>query len=558
MEETELYKQRLLAIAEKRRIQEEQDQARRQMEEERLRVQQMKRKSLRDQWLMEGPSPSFDSSGPRSPPWGSPVQQFEEQLNKLQTDADAAAEQKVHHLKQDAVGNSFIPTVNEEIVLLQTNTSSVTEDLTAATSSQSAVQMVPEALQNGQTVDSPECVATEGAVEKSLQTLSTSVISALPLVSHDAEWKADDAHGQEGPAIETVLEKVEPLPRELVDAEDFKSEIPCDETPNLPAELQENISGNGVPVEECVFAMRVQVSENGLREDSQNGPEAHISEGVLVHTTQECEEEDHRLAANGSPSDAEDPEGDVAATAVDVGEQKSQAEGEKQEICTEDQSEGTNGELSSVGCAEEESEEQVGAMMRAERVVITEDGEEHPLGSTVEILEPINHTAECAQQVASNIEMCAEELSGDLQPDHYGEIPESTDPSAVVLDSLPDWPSPATSSPVSNDSDIPANDTTEADVAAPLREQVEKSELRPLLLNESDPHVPVKAPSTPSYQEASTVLLQSSASPPCSSFGEEHPSVSMKASEPPASSRDVESLSPVRPKQKTCQCCSVM
>uniref|UniRef100_A0A8C4TQ36 Paralemmin-3-like n=1 Tax=Erpetoichthys calabaricus TaxID=27687 RepID=A0A8C4TQ36_ERPCA len=487
MEETELYKQRLLAIAEKRRIQEEQDQARRQMEEERLRVQQMKRKSLRDQWLMEGPSPSFDSSGPRSPPWGSPVQQFEEQLNKLQTDADAVAEQKVHHLKQDAVGNSFIPKVNEEIVLLQTNTSSLTEDLTAATSSQSAAQMIPEALQNGQKVDSPECVVTEGAIEKSLQTISTSVISALPLVSHDAEGKADEAHGEEGPAIETVLEKVEPLPRESVDAEDFKLELPCNETPNLQAKLQENISSNGVPVEECVFAMRVEVAENGLREDPQNGPEAHISEGILVHTAQECEEEDHRLVANGSPSDAEDPEGDVAAAPVDVGEQERQAEGEKQESHTEDQSEGTNGELSSVGCAEEESEEQAGAMMRAERVVITEDGEERPLGSTVEILEPVDQKAECAQQAASNMEISSEELSGDLQPDYHGEIPKSMDPSAVDRDGLPDWPSPGTSLPVANESDIPANDMTEADVAAPLREQVERSELRPCCRTKQTP-----------------------------------------------------------------------
>uniref|UniRef100_A0A1A7Y8F4 Paralemmin 3 n=1 Tax=Iconisemion striatum TaxID=60296 RepID=A0A1A7Y8F4_9TELE len=54
MDEAEKYKQRLEAIAEKRRLQEEQDKARREVEDEKLRQQQLKRKSLRDQWLMEG------------------------------------------------------------------------------------------------------------------------------------------------------------------------------------------------------------------------------------------------------------------------------------------------------------------------------------------------------------------------------------------------------------------------------------------------------------------------------------------------------------------------
>ncbi|XP_054634115.1 paralemmin-3 [Dunckerocampus dactyliophorus] len=75
MDEAEKYKQRLEAIAEKRRLQEEQERAKREMEDEKLRLQQLKRKSLRDQWLMEGAplSPSSqDSQSPRSFPWASP------------------------------------------------------------------------------------------------------------------------------------------------------------------------------------------------------------------------------------------------------------------------------------------------------------------------------------------------------------------------------------------------------------------------------------------------------------------------------------------------------
>ncbi|XP_047669552.1 paralemmin-3 isoform X2 [Tachysurus fulvidraco] len=79
MDEAEKYQQRLQAIAEKRRLQEEQDRAKRQLEDEKLRLQQLKRKSLRDQWLLEAPPLSPDSAGPRSPLWGLEAQQIEAQ-----------------------------------------------------------------------------------------------------------------------------------------------------------------------------------------------------------------------------------------------------------------------------------------------------------------------------------------------------------------------------------------------------------------------------------------------------------------------------------------------
>lgn len=92
--EAEKYQQRLQAIAEKRRIQEEQERARREMEDERLRLQQLKRKSLRDQWLMEGPPTSPDSTGPRSPLWGHKAQEIETHINKLQVTSERLAEEE--------------------------------------------------------------------------------------------------------------------------------------------------------------------------------------------------------------------------------------------------------------------------------------------------------------------------------------------------------------------------------------------------------------------------------------------------------------------------------
>ncbi|KAB0360753.1 hypothetical protein FD754_004909, partial [Muntiacus muntjak] len=54
MAESSLYRQRLEVIAEKRRLQEEIRAARRELEEEKLRVERLKRKSLRERWLMDG------------------------------------------------------------------------------------------------------------------------------------------------------------------------------------------------------------------------------------------------------------------------------------------------------------------------------------------------------------------------------------------------------------------------------------------------------------------------------------------------------------------------
>ncbi|XP_035511169.1 paralemmin-2-like [Morone saxatilis] len=72
MDEAEMYQQRLQAIAERRRQQEEEKKLRRETDEEWLKTAQRKRKNLREQWLSEtAPAPvlpSLDSSRPRPPP----------------------------------------------------------------------------------------------------------------------------------------------------------------------------------------------------------------------------------------------------------------------------------------------------------------------------------------------------------------------------------------------------------------------------------------------------------------------------------------------------------
>ncbi|KAM3622580.1 uncharacterized protein V6R79_000649 [Siganus canaliculatus] len=117
MDEADKYKQRLEAIAEKRRLQEEQDRARREMEDEKLRLQQLKRKSLRDQWLMEGPplSPTTpDAQTPRSPAWGSQAQEIEQRIDNLQLESQRLAEEEEKLLEQMDDGQMEAVKVGED------------------------------------------------------------------------------------------------------------------------------------------------------------------------------------------------------------------------------------------------------------------------------------------------------------------------------------------------------------------------------------------------------------------------------------------------------------
>ncbi|XP_076121393.1 uncharacterized protein LOC143101967 isoform X2 [Alosa pseudoharengus] len=94
MDEAEKYQQRLQAIAEKRRQQEEEERLRREVEEEWLKLAQRKRKSLRDQWLMDMPNaPATDGPEPPAPLWP-PAQRAEGQDEGTEEDEGNAQEEE--------------------------------------------------------------------------------------------------------------------------------------------------------------------------------------------------------------------------------------------------------------------------------------------------------------------------------------------------------------------------------------------------------------------------------------------------------------------------------
>ncbi|XP_004399033.1 PREDICTED: paralemmin-3 isoform X1 [Odobenus rosmarus divergens] len=93
MAESSLYRQRLEVIAEKRRLQEEIRAARRELEDEKLRVERLKRKSLRERWLMDGTAEGTERQGesaskdPQSPEGQAQarIQNLEDSLFTLQS-----------------------------------------------------------------------------------------------------------------------------------------------------------------------------------------------------------------------------------------------------------------------------------------------------------------------------------------------------------------------------------------------------------------------------------------------------------------------------------------
>ncbi|XP_040202527.1 paralemmin-3 isoform X2 [Rana temporaria] len=87
MEETQIYSQRLHGITEKRRILSEVDRIQRELDQQRVKLQQLKRKSLRDRWLMDGlvPTAGVEAENPLSETEGH-IKDLELQLESLQSE----------------------------------------------------------------------------------------------------------------------------------------------------------------------------------------------------------------------------------------------------------------------------------------------------------------------------------------------------------------------------------------------------------------------------------------------------------------------------------------
>uniref|UniRef100_A0A3Q2D6W1 Palmdelphin n=2 Tax=Cyprinodon variegatus TaxID=28743 RepID=A0A3Q2D6W1_CYPVA len=109
MEEAELLKERIQAITDKRRIQEDIAKKRRQIEEEKLKLQYIKKKALREQWLMDGLSQQTEEE---QEAMRLQAQDEQQQSDQLQSNI-LRIEKEIEALEQKELSISS----NEEMVL---------------------------------------------------------------------------------------------------------------------------------------------------------------------------------------------------------------------------------------------------------------------------------------------------------------------------------------------------------------------------------------------------------------------------------------------------------
>ncbi|XP_051022030.1 palmdelphin isoform X1 [Acomys russatus] len=163
MEEAELVKGRLQAITDKRKIQEEISQKRLKIEEEKLKHQYLKKKALREKWLLDG-----ISSGKEQEEMKKQNQQDQHQTQVL--------EQSILRLEkeiQDLEKAELQISANEEAILKKLKSiERTTEDIIRSVKVEK--EETPEAL-----------YAMEIKVEKDLKTGESVVLSSIPLPSDD-------------------------------------------------------------------------------------------------------------------------------------------------------------------------------------------------------------------------------------------------------------------------------------------------------------------------------------------------------------------------------------
>ncbi|KAL4647939.1 paralemmin-3 isoform X1 [Arapaima gigas] len=355
MDEAEKYQQRLQVIAEKRRLQEEQDRARREMEDEKLRLQQLKRKSLRDQWLMEGPTIIPDSSAPRSPLWGSQAQEIEACIDKLQVESQRLAEEKAKLEKLEEEGRALNDTGRE-------SGSEVSIPLCYPPAPGSA-QVSPKfsSFPTGflkwhltvmQSFIPTVLGVVQVQVEKDLKTGATIIKSVAPLAPGTADCSGEVLF-DDGSKSVRAAGGADPSPEEL-------------------GQVLSAVAGVGTLVE-------AQVMVNGRKAETE---EAHVAP-VGENGFGEEEEEDKVKCNASSPPQPEEiscennPPGDT-----ELGMNDGAVEG-----TTDGAVEGTI-TMTFLGFATAEpgqglNGEDVGEIIRAERVIITDDGEDHPVMNEV-------------------------------------------------------------------------------------------------------------------------------------------------------------------------------
>lgn len=334
MDETAKYKQRLEAIAEKRRLQEEQDRARRDMEDEKLRLQQLKRKSLRDQWLMEAAplSPtSPDAQTPRSPLWGAQAQEIEDHIDKLQLESqrlaeeeeklkeqmedgqteavvmtDAAAEMDQDAVVQNGQNNAAASETTEDEVM--TNQSTLLDESAAVLTNGEA-----DATHDTQSTTNGPVLTSEGVVSmKPEPELISGVSEAKPGRVPGVDINEDEEEGTLVMRAERVIitDEGDDVPEDLSLQEAQQEGMQSEETPLLnPGACQEGGEGRETVVTtEAAPETSTQPEESEAAEPPKEAQPA-TADGDLQDGTETNEHENvgGETKPEGQDKESEDP-----------------------------------------------------------------------------------------------------------------------------------------------------------------------------------------------------------------------------------------------------------
>ncbi|XP_036426516.1 paralemmin-3 [Colossoma macropomum] len=535
MDEAEKYQQRLQAIAEKRRLQEEQDRAKRALEDEKIRLQQQKRKSLRDQWLMEGPPTSPDSAGPRSPLWGSKAQQIEAHIEKLQSETERLGE-AVERL-QDQIENSSDSTQSHA------GHHSNTEGDTAATAGHSVVNDIPE--ETAVTPNAPSL--TNGTMEEEKP--------------HSAPVQDGLVHANgltEGPVTLTFLGFSEAEPGQGVSDDDstiIRAErvIITDEGEVIPeASTEEETPAkepgeNVEPAEEEAETQGVENHLEGSAEDDDHTAHAAVTEGEEKTTENNTDANEETTSdANGDTSaDAKgdtsaDANGDTSANAN--GDTSADANGDTRADANRDTSANANGDTSTDAYGDIKADANADSSEEAIAVSNTDINGDTSADTTSEKSTENPHLDSCADTSAEITTPLVEESAAEgVVEQEVLEEPTSSEPQLHRETVEGTVEAPAQSS------------------AAPNTETIQQEVLNPAV-SFSNSETP--APSSPGqFQDVPLDGAAEESSRKQLADGqlvEEQPLLASKASPLTDAASPNRAEDAVAPKRKTCQCCSLM
>lgn len=422
MEEAKRYKERLQAIAGRQKLLADIQKLKQELDEERVSLQQLKRKSLRDRWLMEGTSPPTEEDILSSPIGKAQtrVQQLEENIARLQAvmnnfegqeegvqDLDPKSQSKETPIKAEfSTHNINLKAFDEKLNEGQSEEHGGDLKMTevCTTNVQLDGYMTAGGIQENGEIPRRVLHTMEISVEKDMKTGAAQVLSANPLTAAEFEGKDMSEVYRDGTnAIYAVASQV--MEQEIQLSPEV-AEIILDQVKQLESEpellnkanKQMTEIVNGLPVEEPFVDKEGKQSRERQEEDTQE----EFSERNHLE-----KREEKLLLSRGPPSPNSHLE-NIQVQSVRSEEEKNLPVGSLQKYRSGVEVQKNSnvavlqtdmnlnemvpslvpvGDASSMdtvtlNCTElsdtntPEAEDMFGRVLRAERVIITEDGEE--------------------------------------------------------------------------------------------------------------------------------------------------------------------------------------